>query len=169
MPNARFLSPLWGLLPWIAPLLVSTPAPAQKPPLVLITAIRQQIAKSGSNRLPPFRYGLTDLNGDHLPDAIVLLQSQDWCGSGGCTMLVFRGTATGFTQVSRSTVTGEPVRATAERRRGWRTLIVTSKGKGEVLIGFDGMGYAPNPSLQPLATPGQIATAEMVIPFESPQ
>ncbi|NJK34080.1 MAG: hypothetical protein HC919_03530 [Oscillatoriales cyanobacterium SM2_2_1] len=169
MPIARFLTPFRGLVLWLSPSLVPTPVPAQTLPPSLVTAIRQQIARSGSNRLPPFRHGLTDLNGDNLPDAIVLLQSQDWCGSGGCTMLVFRGTATGFTRVSLSTVTGEPIRVTTERRQGWRTLIVASKGRGDVVMGFNGTGYAPNPSLQPLATASQIAEAQVVIPLESPK
>lgn len=31
-----------------------------------------------------------DLNGDQIKDAVVLLQGKEWCGSGGCTMLIYQ-------------------------------------------------------------------------------
>lgn len=33
---------------------------------------------------------LYDLNQDGIDDAVVLLSGMEWCGSGGCTLLVFR-------------------------------------------------------------------------------
>ncbi len=37
-----------------------------------------------------FRYGLVDLNGDGIKDAIVYFTQQQYCGSGGCTMEIYK-------------------------------------------------------------------------------
>jgi hypothetical protein len=63
---------------------------AQHAPSGLLTAIQGYVGKEGRER-PPFRHALTDLNADGRADAIVLLFGSDWCGCGGCNMLVFRG------------------------------------------------------------------------------
>jgi hypothetical protein len=105
----------------------------------------------------------TDLDGDGRLDAVVLLSSSDWCGSGGCSMLVFRGMEDGFTFVSSSTVTSEPIRVSTERTFGWKTLIVYSKGKGDVVMRFDGTRYPLNPSTQQKASAAQVSTAETVM------
>ena len=123
----------------------------QDPPSGLTAAVQAYVEKKGDHERPEFRHALTDLDGDGRPDAIVLLLG-DYCGSGGCNMLVFRGATTGFTLVSVSTVTNEPIRVIPEKSHGWRTLIVFSNGKGDVLMPFDGTRYPPNPSLQLKAT-----------------
>ena len=110
-----------------------------------------------------FRHALTDLNGDGRDDAIVLLLGGSWCGSGGCNMIVLRGTKEGFTVVSGSTITNEPIRVSPEKVQGWRTLIVFSKGKGDVLMRFNGTRYPLNPSTQPKATPAQVNAAQVVM------
>ena len=75
-------------------------------------------------------------------------------------MLVFRGTQDAFTFISRSTVTSEPISVLPEESSNWKTLIVYSKGKGNVLMRFSGTGYPLNPSLQPEATPEQVKAAQ---------
>jgi len=91
------------------------PAVPDAPP-ALLSAIDSHLKSTIDDR-PRFRHVLVDLSGDGRPEAIVLLQGTDWCGSGGCTMLVFRGTATGFGFVSRSTITYEPIRVLPENER----------------------------------------------------
>jgi putative lipoprotein len=78
-------------------------------------------------------------------------------------MLVFRGTNDGFTFVSASTITNEPIRVSPENTQGWKTLIVHSKGKGDVLMQFNGTHYPLNPSLQSKATAGQVEAAELLL------
>ncbi len=138
-------------------------ARASDVPPALLSAIDGHL-KGRVHERPSFRHALVELNGDGQPDAIVLLQGTEWCGSGGCTMLVFRGTANGgFGFVSRSTITYEPIRLLPERTKGWNTLVVYSKGKGDVLMRFDGTRYPLNPSLQPKATRVQVAMAEVAL------
>ena len=98
----------------------------------------------------------SDLNGDRYPDALVLLQGSDWCGSGGCTLLIFRGTATGYSLISRSTIVSQPIRLLKSSHFGWKDLIVHTKGVGDVLLIHNKTKYPSNPSLQPKATSKQI-------------
>ena len=138
---------------------------ANEAPPNLVTAVAEfakRRAVSVSAR-PSFRHALVDLNGDDVLDAVVLLTDKDWCGSGGCTMLVLRGTKTRFTLVSSSTITFEPIRISEEVAYGWRTLVVFSKGTGDVLMRFNGSRYPLNPSLQRKATPSQIAATRVLI------
>jgi hypothetical protein len=110
-----------------------------------------------------FRWALADLNDDGRDDAIVLLSGSKYCGSGGCTMLVFRGTEQGFTLVSASTNVMGPIRISAKSVEGWRSLIVYSKGKGEVVLRFSGPRYPADPSLQPAAGRVELEAAASAI------
>ena len=141
-------------------ILDARPAPAADP---LADAVKAFATSRGVDALPAFRRAQADLNGDGQADAVALLQGGDWCGTGGCTMLVFRGDGAGFTLVSSSSVTREPVRLTAEVANGWKTLVVDTKGIGDVLMPFDGKAYPSNPSLQPPATPEQAAAAILLL------
>src|SRR5262245_44169381 len=82
---------VWPFLVLFLIQLLPQMARAQEAPLALVTAVQSFIETRGVHGQPTFRHALIDLDGDGRPDAIVLLRSQDWCGSGGCTMLVFRG------------------------------------------------------------------------------
>src|SRR5580700_3406151 len=129
---------------------------AQQPP-GLRAAVHDYAVREGDHEIPTFQYALTDLDGDGRIDAVVLLTGSSWCGSGGCTMIIFRGRTDGFRFVSRSTISNAPIRRISpEKAHGWRTLVVYSKGKGDVLMRFDGARYPLNPSLQPKATPIQV-------------
>lgn len=111
-----------------------------------------------------YRYARTDLNDDGYEDAVVLLKG-DFCGSAGCTLLVFVGSKTGLKLLSSSTISNEPIGMLNERIHDWRTLLVTSRGVGPVLMRFDGAKYPLNPSMQTPATKEQVAGAT-VLKFE---
>ncbi|TCM61429.1 hypothetical protein EC844_12827 [Acinetobacter calcoaceticus] len=90
-----------------------------------------------------------DLNADGQVDAVVLLQGQEWCGSGGCTLLVFKGMPhEKFELLSKSTVVNTPIYQLSSSRNGWSDLSVYSRGTGQVLMQFNGQAYPLNPSLQ---------------------
>ncbi|HEY6618614.1 MAG TPA: hypothetical protein VIY68_03630 [Steroidobacteraceae bacterium] len=112
----------------------------------------------------PFRFALVDLNGDSRADAIVLMSGPRWCGSGGCTMLIFQGVDNGFEFFSKSTITSEPIRVSRKKVHGWRTLIVYSKGKGNVLMRLtESRRYPLNPSMQRKASRAEVDAAEIAI------
>ncbi len=110
-----------------------------------------------------YKSAYVDLNGDGKDDAVVLLSGNNWCGSGGCTMLVFKNVSTGYALVSRSTVTREPVRVSSSVSYGWKDLIVSTKGVGDALMRFDGSAYPGNPSVERAATPEQVGLARIII------
>ena len=155
----RHMGSLWVLLF----LLLAPTLRAQDAPPGLIEAVQAYVEKKGNHERPQFRYALTDLDGDSRADAIVLLLGGNWCGSGGCNMLVCRAATDGFTFVSASTIVNEPIRVSPAKSHGWRTLIVVSKGKGDVLMRFGGARYPLNPSIQPNATPAEVSAARVVV------
>lgn len=122
-----------------------------------------------------FRYAFADLNQDGIQDAFVLLQSQDWCGSGGCTLLIFKGLADqSFQYISDSTVTDTPIYLLSSSQHGWRDFSVYTRGTGQVLMQFNGQKYPSNPSMldkyeiqaDQVTTSAASATAATIQPLE---
>jgi len=102
----------------------------------------------------PHQTARIDLNGDGLQDALVLLENpMYYCGTGGCTMLVFKGTKSGFEFVSRSSLIRGPVLVSEDKTHGWRDLIVEVSGGGiapkMVALKYTGSKYPLNPSTLP--------------------
>jgi len=127
---------------------LSSAVMAQAPP-ELSRAVQFYGHERGGADRPAFRWALADLNDDGQDDAIVLLSGPKYCGADGCTMLVFRGTDQGFTLVSVTASVMAPIRVSMNSVDGWRSLIVYSKGKGDVVLKFSGSRYPDNPSMQP--------------------
>jgi len=134
--------------------------PAQEP-LGLTTAIKQHLKISADSSAPKFQYSLFDLNGDGHDEAIVLITDDEYCGSGGCTLEIYRGTTHGFKFLSGSTITKPPIRVLEEHSHGWKSLIVYSYGN--VVLKFNGNKYALNPSVQSKATVKQLSSAKILI------
>jgi putative lipoprotein len=119
-------------------------------------ALLAYFAKTGTDPkyINPRQAAKVDLNGDGYPDALVLLQNPMYfCGTGGCTMLVFKGTKSGFEFVSRSTLIRGPVLVSETKTHGWRDLIVEVSGGGmppkKVALKYTGSKYSLNPSTLP--------------------
>jgi hypothetical protein len=125
-------------------------------PESLHQALLAYLAQKGDDpkTVNPHRTALIDLNGDGLQDALVLLENPVyWCGTGGCTMLVFKGTKSGFKFVSRSSLIRGPVLVSDSKTHGWRDLIVEVSGGGippkQVALKYTGGKYPLNPSTLP--------------------
>jgi hypothetical protein len=145
---------------------ISATAASAEPPRALSDAVKNYIYENITDVEydETFRFAIEDLNGDGRPDAIVLMSGADWCGSGGCTMLIFKGVEKGFEFVSKSTITNPPIRVSKETVRGWRTLIVSSKGKGDVLMRLNKSHQYPlNPSMQSKASRAEVDAAAIAI------
>jgi hypothetical protein len=110
-----------------------------------------------------FDFALADLNGDGIPDAIVLFKGPHNCGWGGCTLEILRGTKQGFEYMSGSTISREPIQILAEKRFGWHSFTVSVSGGGakpcNALMRFNGQKYPLNPAMAPCATPAQLQSA----------
>lgn len=99
------------------------------------------------------RVAWIDLNGDGLDDAIVYVEDPDWCGSGGCTVLVFErmnsadavemGT---FRPAAEVALVQTPIYVSQRRTNQWRDLIVRDE-RGDVrAIRFTGETYPHSPA-----------------------
>ena len=130
------------------------------------TALAAFLAARGIREVPAHRDASVDLDGDGIDDLLMLLDDQNWCDAGGCTLLVFRGDATGYRLVSDSVSTRAPIAVADRRNRGWRDLLVTvgSDGEsGQVALEFDGTRYPNDPTMGALLDPSRLVSAKPVI------
>jgi hypothetical protein len=94
-----------------------------------------------------------DLNDDGKSEVIVYLVGPQWCGSGGCTVLILtEGPA--FAVLTKITVVRAPIRVLAAKTNGWHNLAVRVQGGAvtqgyEAILEFDGKSYPGNPTLPP--------------------
>jgi hypothetical protein len=81
----------------------------------------------------------------------------DYCGSGGCTSLVFAKRGDTWRLISRLTLTRTPIIVSSHLTNGWHDLILVVAGGGiqpgyYSVLAFNGNTYPENPSVKP-ATP----------------
>ena len=120
-------------------------------------------AWAGKPTAPAYEYLFVDLNGDHIADAVILITDNEYCGTGGCTMVVLRGDSEQFHLVSSSTITRKPILFLQEVRNGWHTLSVRVEGggiaPGQVMMRFARNRYPGNPTMQPRAKQSDLEAA----------
>jgi hypothetical protein len=102
----------------------------------------------------PHQTAQADLHGNGRQDALVLLQNPKYfCGTGSCTMLVFKGTQSGFEFVSRSSLIRGPVLMGETKTYGYRNLTVEVSAGGiapkQVALKYTGSKYPLNPFTLP--------------------
>lgn len=95
-----------------------------------------------------------DLNGDGRKESFIYLTDPDYCGSGGCTLVIVSPRGSQLRVVLRSTVTRLPIRLLATSSHGWRDIGVIVQGGGiirpyEARLQFDGRRYPSNPTMPP--------------------
>jgi hypothetical protein len=116
---------------------------------------------------PAYKHAFADLNDDGIDDAVVLITDNQYCGSGGCSFVIFQGVAGEFKVVSSSTITREPILLLPEKKKGWHTLSVFVAGggakPGQVMMRFDGREYPSNPSMEPKAKESDLKGAKILI------
>jgi len=88
------------------------------------------------------------------PEDIVYVSGQDWCGSGGCTLLILEPSEATFKILGKVTIVQLPVRLLASSRNWHPDIGVTVQGGGvrvgyEAVLSFNGENYPRNPSLPP--------------------
>ena len=98
-----------------------------------------------------------DLNGDDLQEAILLMNHKagGFVGMGGSTMFILEGVHSGYSCVSRSTITRKPIYVRVAKHKGWHDIVVHVAGGAKSsyrLMSFDGKSYPGNPSSEPEAT-----------------
>lgn len=121
-----------------------------------------------SKKRAPGRYQFAgaDLNGDGVPEALVLFQGKDWCTKTGCSLVIFQSFQFGFRPISRIVRVKPPVEITDNVTNTYRDLLVQTGGgpapERRVRLLFSGSDYSRNAMLQtevPLGTAVRTETA----------
>ncbi len=109
----------------------------------------------------------------HSRITLAYLTDPDFCGSGGCTLLVAAAEPEGWVLLGRVTVTRPPIRVLTTRTNGMPDLAVKVCGGGilecyEAVLPFDGNQYASNPTAAPArkletATDGEVVISEDLV------
>ncbi|MGD1941619.1 MAG: hypothetical protein ACFB0G_09925 [Leptolyngbyaceae cyanobacterium] len=127
-----------------------TLVPVEPQQLDLWRAMGAFLAENG-DPYSRFHSEFIDLNQDATEDALVLLGPPNWCGTGGCTLLVFEGVGEEFQLRSQISLVQTPLTVSERLTSGWQDLVLRIAGGGAVpktvLLSFEGQGYPPNPSL----------------------
>jgi hypothetical protein len=129
-------------------LTLAGPALSAAPPELEVAVAKWAAPKS----VPRYQYSLIDLNDDGKLDAIAFISDQNYCGAGGCWMVVLRGTSHGYEVVSATMLAQKPIFVLKEVQFGWHSLAVALGGFGRepglAVMRFDGMVYPSNAKLQ---------------------
>lgn len=126
------------------------------------------VASWSKEKAPRYQSALIDLNSDGNREAVVLMEGSDWCGSGGCTLLVLSRSRGDWRLVSQMTVANTPIRVVQRSKNGWSSLGVMVRGGGispsyESILDFDGKRYPSNPSMVPRSS-GKPLGGTVIIP-----
>ena len=131
--------------------------------------VRGYVKADSSDKGMVYSGALVDLNGDGTNEAIVYLGGHEWCGSGGCTLLLLRPEGSTYRVITKITITQTPVRVLNSRSRGWHDIGVWVQGGGiqpgyEAVLRFNGRTYPTNPSVPPAQRVTQRPAGRVVIP-----
>ena len=74
--------------------------------------------------------GWFDLDADGMDEALVMMTGEEWCGSGGCTMVVLQAHAASWKVVSKRPISRPPIAVLDGKSNGWRDLAVIDQGGG---------------------------------------
>lgn len=98
-----------------------------------------------------YSYTKIDLNGDKKPETIVHLTGVPFCGSGGCTTLIFTEVANKYKLVSEIGLNHPPIIVSNNKTNGWNDIIIgqfqgSTRGyHGYYALKFNGRTYPSNP------------------------
>jgi hypothetical protein len=93
-----------------------------------------------------------DLNGDGRKEVFAYLTGADWCGSGGCWLVILSPRRDSYRVLVRTTVTRLPIMLLPTSTHGWRDVGVTLQGGGVIRpyharLRFNGRRYPGNPTI----------------------
>lgn len=118
-------------------------------PNQIINFLKKNYA-SASETSRHFIYNAIDLNDDGKDEYLVGLIGGDWCGSGGCTMLVLDRNMklnTKMTVVNYPVYVGAP--GGKETTKGYSNIYIENRDGNVVKMAWNGKKYPTNPSVAP--------------------
>jgi hypothetical protein len=84
-------------------------------------------------------YNKIDLNDDNKPEVLVHVLDPTFCGTGGCTTLIFKSVGQNYQLVSEIRLTRLPIIVTNQKTNGWKDLILNARGGGRGSAGNSGL------------------------------
>lgn len=109
-----------------------------------------------------YRWLTYDLNGDGQEELLVQL---NWCGSGGCTLLIFDNEQQQWRFNSRITLVQTPLNLGTNTHDKWQDLVLFVRGGGaepnQHILRYNGSHYPLNPSVAPVATLDEISQVQL--------
>lgn len=142
---------------------------AQQAETTLKKFLQQYVGPPTQDPGARFLSAFVDLNGDGKQEAIVYLLHNDFCGSGGCPMLVLTPQDSSYRIITKTTVTRPPIRVLATKTNGWSDLSVSVSGGGirnayDAKLSFNGKKYPSNPTVSPAQKLQGKPTGSIIIP-----
>jgi hypothetical protein len=143
----------------VTPHVLRTVSPDKTRDAGLEEAIRRELGSDGFS----YAYNRVSLSSRSEAEFLVYLRGADYCGSGGCTSLVFATRNGQFRLISRLTLVRTPIIVSSHRTNGWNDLIVFVAGGGiqqgfYSVLPFNGREYPENPTIKPAIPPRQTVT-----------
>lgn len=152
-------------------MIVAPPAIAQKSAEPrLLTFLRAYLGKGPSAT----RFvSATVSAGRPKQEVVVYVSGRDWCGSGGCHLLVLAPQAGSFRVIGRATISRPPIRVLNTFSHGRPDLTVWVQGGGidvgyQARLSFDGRRYPGNPSMPPARPMKHAAAGRTIISGDEP-
>jgi hypothetical protein len=97
-----------------------------------------------------FIYDMVDLNNDGKEEYVIGLMGPDFCGTGGCTMLIL---SHDLKSISKTTLVNYPIYLSSEdsgdTNKGYKNIYLRTGQVGYVKLVWNGDRYPGNPSTQP--------------------
>jgi hypothetical protein len=150
-------------------LLSASTGHAQQAEATLKKFLQQYLGPPTHDSEARYLSAFVDLNGDGKQEAIVYLLGNDFCGSGGCSVLVLTPQDSSYNVVTETTISRPPIRILATKTNGWSDLSVSVSGGGiknayDAKLSFNGKKYPSNPTIPPaLKLKGKLA-GSIIIP-----
>lgn len=102
---------------------------------------------SGNN----YTYAKVDLNGDASPEVVVHLMGSYFCGTGGCSTLIFQLLRGQYQLIGSIPTSHPPIIVSGNTSNGWNDLIVYTRDAVPMLVKFGENGYRDKLDLAPNA------------------
>lgn len=115
-------------------------------------SVKSALVMLGNGVVPNYKIGWSDLNADGEQEAIVLMMGADWCGTGGCTLIVLKKNVASWRVISKTPTSRAPVELLNGKTNGWFDLAVMIQGGGDLarkkaLLKFQSNGYVKHPEM----------------------
>lgn len=163
------LSLVVGLILLAIPPVVGSQKNSERSQIENRGSLKQFLRTFDTDHSTRFVLAFAGLSGGGTRQAIVYLLGNEWCGSGGCNMLVLTPMGDSWRIVANVRITNPPIYVLPEKFNGWHSIGVWVQGGGVehgylAELRFNGKRYPQNPSVPPARRLEGKPTGEALIP-----